>query len=256
MKSPIICFGQQPCGFFPKRFLFSKIQTGRRLQREIGGELVFFFHDSDHDPRETRTVLRHRKTNEPTQLNFAFKNNIQRRFSPLYRKEISDGWQAKIARQLPNYISHHLTDLFQLPATSNVADFCLEMYRHMGLLEDVRVVRSSDPAFREAACQVPQFFVDVPHEGEIVRAHFMDNTLKLAKGGNTFLTLPLMEFSKEQISPTRDTRFRWMQSVVNCSHYIPGASEQDYLQLEKTPEIIFINRDPIDRSDEAYTDLP
>jgi hypothetical protein len=256
MKPPIICFGQQPCGFFPKRFLFSKIQTGRRLQREIGGELVFFFHDSDHDPRETRTVLRHRKTDEPTQLNFAFKNNIQRRFSPLYLKQISDGWQAKMARQLPNYISHRLTDLFQMPSASNVADFCLEMYRHMGLLEDIRVVRSSDPAFREAACQVPQFFVDVPHDGEIVRAHFIDDTLKLAKGGDTFVTLPLTEFTKKQISPTRDTRFRWMQSVVNCSHYIPGASEQDYLQLEETPEIIFINRDPIDRSDEAYTEFP
>jgi hypothetical protein len=256
MKPPVICFGQQPCGFFPKRFLLSKIQTGRRLQREIGGELVFFFHDSDHDPRETRTVLRHWKTNEPMQLNFAFKNIIQRKFSPLYLKEISDGWQAKITRQLPNYVSHHLTELFQIPSTSNVADFCLEMYRHMGLLDDVRVVRSSDPAFRQAACQVPQFFVDVPHEGEIVRARFMDDTLKLAKGGNTFVTLPPTEFTKKQISPTRDTRFRWMQSVVNCSHYITGGSEQDYLQPEKAPEIHFINRDPIDRSDEAYTEFP
>jgi hypothetical protein len=256
MKSPIICFGQQPCGFFPKRFLFSKIQTGRRLQREIGGELVFFFHDSDHDPRETRTVLRHRKSHEPMQLNFAFKNSVQRRFSPLYLKEISDGWQTKIGRQLPNYISHHLTELFQIPSTRNVADFCLEMYRSMGLLDDIRVVRSSDPGFRQAACQIPEFFVDVPHEGEIVRARFMDDALKLAKGVDAFLTLPQTEFTKKQISPTRDTRFRWMQSVVNCSHYISGAGEKDYLHPERNPEIIFINRDPIDRSDEAYTEFP
>jgi hypothetical protein len=53
---PIICFGQQPCGFFPKRFLFAKMTAARRLQQEIGGEIVFFYHDSDHDPRETRTV--------------------------------------------------------------------------------------------------------------------------------------------------------------------------------------------------------
>src|SRR5271166_4555762 len=88
MTAPIICFGQQPCGFFPKRFLFAKIRTALRLRSEIGGEIVYFFHDSDHDPRETRTVLRHRKTNEPAQLNFAFKNSIQRKFSPLYLKEI------------------------------------------------------------------------------------------------------------------------------------------------------------------------
>jgi len=40
-SKPVICFGQQPCGFFPKRFLVAKIQTARRLQKEIGGEIVF-----------------------------------------------------------------------------------------------------------------------------------------------------------------------------------------------------------------------
>jgi hypothetical protein len=255
VTAPIICFGQQPCGFFPKRFLFAKIQTGLRLRREIGGEIVFFFHDSDHDPRETRTILRHRKTNEPVQLNFTFKNNVQRKFSPLYLKEIPVGWQNKTARQLPNYIDHRLIEVFQITSASNVADFCLETYRHMGLLDDIRVVRSSAPDFRQAACDVPDFFVDVPHEGEIVRARFIDGALKLHNGGDSFVTLPQTAFTKKQISPTRDTRFRWMQSVVNCSHYIRGASEQDYLCPEKTPEINFINRDPVDRSDEAYTEL-
>jgi len=65
MPSPVICFGQQPCGFFPRRFLYAKFVTARRLQQEIGGEIVFFYHDSDHDPRETQTILRHRKTSEP-----------------------------------------------------------------------------------------------------------------------------------------------------------------------------------------------
>src|SRR5690242_11245415 len=73
-SSPVICFGQQPCGFFPRRFLVAKIQTARRLQSQIGGEIVFFYHDSDHDPRETRTTLHHRKTEELIQLNFAFDN--------------------------------------------------------------------------------------------------------------------------------------------------------------------------------------
>ena len=86
--TPVICFGQQPCGFFPKRFLIAKIQTARRLQAEIGGEIVFFYHDSDHDPRETRTLLRHRKTGERAQLNFTFENRLQRKFSPLYLKRI------------------------------------------------------------------------------------------------------------------------------------------------------------------------
>ena len=256
MTAPIICFGQQPCGFFPKRFLVAKIQTARRLQTEIGGEIVFFFHDSDHDPRETRTVLRHRKTDEPAQFNFAFKNLIQRKFSPLYLKEIAGDWQAKTARILPNFISPDLTAVFQRVSAGNAADFCLEMYRYLGLLDNIRIVRSSSPEVREAACSIPDFFADVQHENEIVRARCVDEALKLYKGGSSFLTLPWTSFTKPQISPTRDTRFRWMQSVVHCSHYIAGASEQDYLCPEETPEVNFIKRDVIDRSDEAYTQFP
>jgi len=255
MTAPIICFGQQPCGFFPKRFLLAKIRAAQRLQNEIGGEIVYFFHDSDHDPRETRTVLRHRTTGEPAQLNFTFKNNIQRRFSPLYLKEIPDGWHDKIARQLPNYISRELIEVFRISSAANVAEFCLQMYQNLGLLDNIRVVRSSAAGFRQAACDIPEFFVDVPYEGEIVRARFLDGTLKLHKGGDSFLTLPQTAFTKKQISPTRDTRFSWMQSVVNCTYYVLGASEKDYLYPERNPEIKFINRDPIDRSDEAYTEF-
>jgi hypothetical protein len=47
-----------------------------------------------------------------------------------------------------------------------------------------------------------------------------------------------------------------MQSVVRCTHYIAGAGEQAYLNKGDAPDITFVNRDPIDRSDEAYTDLP
>src|SRR6516164_4740486 len=137
MTAPIICFGQQPCGFFPKRFLFAKIRTGLRLQREIGGEIVFFFHDSDHDPRETKTILRHRKTNEPAHLNFTFENRVQRKFSPLYLKRISADWQGKTVLQLPNYVEGRLTEEFKKVSAGTVADFCLEMYRRMGLLDGV-----------------------------------------------------------------------------------------------------------------------
>ena len=252
MTEPIICFGQQPCGFFPKRYLFAKIHTARRLQNEIGGKIVFFFHDSDHDPRETRTVLRHIKTREVAQLNFAFKNKIQRKFSPLYLKEIPDGWRNKTKHQLSNYVSRDLINIFQKVAAANIADFCLEMYRHMGLLDDICVVRSSAPDFRRAACDVEEYFVDVPYEGETVRARFIDGALKLHEGGNSFVTLTDAVFTREQISPARDTRLRWMQSVVNCTHYITGAGEKKYIHPDSIPEIQFINREPICRSDEAY----
>jgi hypothetical protein len=255
-SAPVICFGQQPCGFFPRRFLFAKIQTARRLQSEIGGEIVFFCHDSDHDPRETQTVLRHRKTNEPAQLNFAFENRLQRKFSPQYLKRISAGWQDKTRLQLPNYVERRLIEIFKNTSAANAADFCLAMYRAMNLLDGIRIVRSSDPAIRRAACDVPEFFVDVPFQGEIVRARSMGGALKLHEGGDSFITLPPTAFTKEQVSPTRDTRLRWMQSVVHCTHYIAGAGERAYLRQEEAPEINFMNRETIERSDEAYTEIP
>jgi hypothetical protein len=223
MSSPVICFGQQPCGFFPRRFLYAKFATARRLQAELGGEIVFFCHDSDHDPRETQTTLRHRQTGEPRMLNFAFANKLE---------------------------------AFRDNPAATVADFCLEMYRRMGLLEGIRVVRSSDPAVRRAACDVEDYFVDVPHDGEIVRARIAGGALRLHEGGDVFIDLPMVSFGKEQVSPTRDTRLRWMQSVVHCTHYVAGAGEQAYLRREDAPEIIYVNRDPIDRSDEAYTEPP
>ncbi|MDZ4836593.1 MAG: hypothetical protein SGJ27_22680 [Candidatus Melainabacteria bacterium] len=255
MTSPIICFGQQPSGFFPKRFLVAKIETARRLQNEIGGEIVFFYHDSDHDPRETRTVVRHRTTNEPAQLNFSFENKIQRKFSPLYAKRIQAGWKDKTIAQLPNYVEHPLIDLFKKVNADNVADFCLEMYREMGFLDGMTVKRSSDPEFRSTACDIDDFFVDVTHEKEIVRARFAEDVFKLHEGGDVFVDLPLVPFDKKMISPSRDSRLRWMQSVIKCTHYVSGAGEQQYLRKEDAPEIEFITRDTIERAEEAYIDL-
>jgi hypothetical protein len=39
---------------------------------------------------------------------------------------------------------------------------------------------------------------------------------------------------------------------VRCTHYIAGAGEQAYLKKEDAPEITFVNRDAIERPDEAY----
>jgi hypothetical protein len=253
---PVICFGQQPCGFFPRRYLFAKMRTARRLRDELGGEIVFFCHDSDHDPRETKTILRRRKTDEPAHLNFAFENKVQRKFSPLFLKRIARDWHARTLLQLPNYVGHPLIDIFREAHASTAAEFCLEMYRRMGLLEGIRVVRSGDPAVRRNACEVPDFFVDVPYEGEIVRARFVGGELRLHEGGDSFIPLPSVDFTREQISPTRDTRLRWMQSVVRCTHYVAGAGEQAYLRRQDAPDVTFIQRDSIDRSDEAYTEIP
>ncbi|MEO5719489.1 MAG: hypothetical protein ABIR29_13090 [Chthoniobacterales bacterium] len=250
--APIICFGQQPCGIFPRRFLFSKIQTARRLQSEIGGEIVFFYHDSDHDPRETMTILRDLKSGDDCRVNFQFANKLQKQFSPLFAKRVLPEWREKTARQLPNLVPQILVEEFKQVEATNVADFCLEMYRRLGLLEGIKVVRSGAPEFRRDAVAVDDYFVDVTYEDELVRARFTPEALLLHKGGDSYLRLPMEKFDADQISPTRDTRLRWMQSVIRCTHYVTGASEIDYLNTEDAPGVQFITRDEISESDRAY----
>jgi hypothetical protein len=254
--TPVICFGQQPCGFFPRRFLWAKILTARRLREEIGGRIVFFFHDSDHDPRETQTILHDKQSGAEVRLNFSFANKLQKKYAPLYAKAILPGWQEKTARQLPQFVEKSLADLFARVEAENVADFCLDFYRALGLLDGIEIVRSSDPAVREAACAIEDFFVDVPHEGEIVRArHEPDGRLRLHQGGDSWIELPSQSFSRSQISPTRDSRLCWMQSVVKCTHYVAGAGEMGYLNCAEAPEIEFVQRDTIDRSSDAYIEF-
>jgi hypothetical protein len=252
MASPIICFGQQPCGIFPRRFLYSKIQTARRLQREIGGEIVFFYHDSDHDPRETMTILRDRQSDREHRINFQFANKLQKQFSPLFAKRVLPEWKEQTARQLPNLVPVSLVDCFKKVEAENVADFCLEMYRRLGLLEGLHLMRSGDPELRRRAVAVDDYFVDVVYENELVRARRRPDGLVLHKGGDSYLKLPPQEYDATQISPTRDTRLRWMQSVVHCTHYVAGASEVKYLNTEEAPGVQFITRDEISESDRAY----
>jgi hypothetical protein len=46
-----------------------------------------------------------------------------------------------------------------------------------------------------------------------------------------------------------------MQSVAHCTHYIAGAGEKAYLHPEETPKITFVDRDAIERADEAWTEI-
>jgi hypothetical protein len=90
-----------------------------------------------------------------------------------------------------------------------------------------------------------------------VRARARDGAPYLHEGGDSFVTLPVAAsgFRKEQISPTRDTRLRWMLSVIHCTHYVTGAGEQAYLRREDAPQIAYVRREDIERSDEAFAEL-
>jgi hypothetical protein len=123
----------------------------------------------------------------------------------------------------------------------------------MGLIDGVRVERSGDPNFRKRACSIDDYFVDVKWEGEIVRARSREGKLLLHQGGDKFIEVPSQDFDAGQISPTRDTRLRWMQSVIQCTHYVAGAGERDYLNEADAPGVTFVPRIEISDADKAYT---
>lgn len=253
MVDPMICFGQQPCGFFPKRYLVAKIHTARRLQQEKGGQIVFFYHDSDADYRETITLMRDRHSGEDVRHNFKIINKIQKKYSPLYLKMIEPGWHEYMMRQLPRFVGQELIDVFsRVKEDQNIADFCLEMYERMGLLEGVSIVRSSDPKFREQAQELTDdYFAEVPYEGEIVRARKQKERLFLHRGGGLDIELPMGVIEKKQKTPPAEQRFGWMQSVLRSTHYVMGEGEREYLDTSRFSEVQFIQRDVVEKAEYA-----
>jgi len=254
MNEPIICFGQQPCGFFPKRFLAAKVKTARKLQSEIGGKIVFFYHDSDADYRETITIMRDKRTGAETRLNFLQENKIQKKFSPLYAKKIPVGWKEEILKQLPRFVEQPFIEMFQNVQEKNTADFCLEMYRKMALVGGMEIARSGDKKFREQATELEGgYFIDTQYQGETVRAKWDGSKLTLHEGGGKYIELPALgAVEKWQKNPARDQRFRWMQSVIGCTHYIYGEGEKGYLTPADFPEVTFVDRENIDQPEYAF----
>ena len=256
-NEPVICFGQQPNGFSPKRYLYAKIKTARELQKKIGGRIVFFYHDSDADYRETITILEDMRTKAEVRLNFKEENKIQKKYSPLYAKKILPGWQEEMLRQLPRFMDKSIIDIFGGIQEKTVADFCLSMYKKLGLLEGIEIARSGDKDFRNKADELKKYFADVEYEGEIVRAQIQNGKFMLHAGGGKYLdisasVLPLTSVEKWQKSPARAERFAWMQSVIHCTHYIAGESEADYLNKADFPEVFFVDREKIEKSEYAY----
>ena len=144
-------------------------------------------------------------------------------------------------------------DLFASTDESNVADFCLEMYKKMGLLDGIEVVRSSDKNFREKTSEISTGFADVEYQREIVRAKMEGNKLSLHEGGPVYTYLPKPDkILKSQINPGKDERFMWMNSVIHCTHYIYGEGEKGYLKTEDFPDVKFIDREKIENSDYAW----
>ncbi len=249
----VICFGQQPCGFLPKGFLIAKINTARKLQKEIGGKIVFFYHDSDADYRETITILRDLKTGDEVRLNFTQENKLQKKYSPLYLKRIPKGWEDEIVKQLPRFVDKALVEIFKSVNEKFVADFCLQMYLKMDLLDGIKIVRSSDKNFRQKAIDISDGFADVEYRGEVVRAKIEPDRLSLHEGGGryTYLHKP-DKIEKSQISAAASKRLAWMQSVINCIHYIYGEGEKEYLKFHDFPNLKFIEREKIDNPDFAW----
>jgi hypothetical protein len=42
--------------------------------------------------------------------------------------------------------------------------------------------------------------------------------------------------------------------VIRCTHYVAGASEQDYINKADAPEVKFVRRDEISDYNKSYTE--
>jgi hypothetical protein len=253
MNEPIICFGQQPNGIFPKRYLYAKIESAKKLQKEIGGRIIFFYHDSDADYRETITLMHDLKTGEDVRLNFTQENKIQKKYSPFYKKIIPKGWKEDMINKLPRVANKSLIEIFKSVEAENASDFCLEMYKKIGLLDGIEIVRSGDKEFRMQAEELDDYYADIEYEGEIVRAKKEGDHFTLHEGGGSYIKIPTPEkIEKWQKNPARDHRFKWMQSVIHATHYVSGKGEGAYLKKDEFPDVIFVTRDMIEEDGYAY----
>ncbi len=250
---PVICLGQQPNGFLPKRFFFAKLATARRLQDEIGGRIVLFWHDSDHDYRETQTEIESDRYAEGSvKLNFTFRNKVNRKWSPLALKEATQESVRGILNTLREIVPADVHRMLSSIDTHNVSRFCLQAYRNMGLLDSIEVVSSFSPGFRRKASlggfgSGEGFFYDTSYMGETVRSEISNGRLRLHHGGPRYSDLgPLPErLDPERISPGRDKRFAWMVPAIGCTHYVMGESEADYLDFSGFRDMEFLQRDEI-----------
>jgi hypothetical protein len=208
--------------------------------------------------------MRDVKTGADVRLNFIQENKLQKKHSPLYLKRIPKGWKEEILKQLPRVLSPsplvgegrgeglNLIDIFKSVDADNAADFCLEMYKKMGLLDGIEIVKSSDKNFREKALDLQEYFADVNYQGEVVRAQLIEGKLQLHEGGGKYTVLSEQKIERTQKNPARDERFAWMQSIIHCTHYIFGEGEKEYLKTADFPEVKFVDREKIDQSGYAY----
>ena len=88
---------------------------------------------------------------------------MQKKHSPLYLKRVPKGWKEEILKQLPRFMDKDLIDIFSSIDKKYVADFCLEMYGKLNLLENVYIVRSSNFDFRENAIGLKDYYADVKY---------------------------------------------------------------------------------------------
>ena len=255
----IICFGQQPNGFFPKGFFVDKILTARELQRQIGGKIVWFCHDSDHDYRETVTKIKtDRYPGGFVRLNINQPSKFEKLFTPLYLKSIKPGWQEEAGNKLQSIIPQEAHKTFASMQAATVADFCIAMYRALGRLEGIEVLRSSDPSFRKKALDISNqdHYIDIEYKGVLVHARKSERGYFLNHGGNVHEYIPANSkpITQKLFSPTRETRFAWMQSVIHCTHYIYGKGEKGYVDFTPWKDVTFVPRKEIYDSEFAVID--
>ena len=150
-------------------------------------------------------------------------------------------------------------EAFQEYHADDVADFCLEMYRRMGLLDGIRVVRSSDPDVSPRRLRHRRISSSMC----LMRARSCapGSTRRRPQAARrrrcSTSTLPPMPIHQGANQP--DARHpAALDAIGPPLHALCCRRRRTRLPRARKMrrKSLFVNRDTIERSDEAYTDIP
>ena len=187
--------------------------------------------------RQTPFLRERTATGREDAFNFQFANKIQKQFSPLYAKRVLPEWHDEDWRaSFRTYVAPELVDHFkEVEVFERRRVLPRYVYANGIAGRNSRRALQRIRSFGARLRRSHDYFVDIPWEGEIVRARYRDGKLLLHKGADRYLELPRANPVRTQISPTRDTRLRWMQSVIRCTHYVAGAERAAVSQRSGRP---------------------
>lgn len=241
MEKPIVCLSEQLSSFLPTKSLVRRIDAAKSLASRVGGKTILFIWDSWHRGTAETVLPGNRR------ISFEYYNNLQRDYTPFYLKNLDPVWWNRAKSKLDGIVPGKIINVLDNIKEDTAGNFCLKAYKKLGFLDNLEVVRSSDPEIRKKAKMFEDFYVEVSYKGEIVRARYTNRGFVLES--NPPVEIYKTDVVPGMVTPPDEKRFEWMDSIVSPSHYILG--EKERVKESDFPWISFVRSRKTEQSDTA-----